>query len=89
MFFDDIAKILDIDGATPNTFKITITNNAMIELFGQIKILSCSSVKIELAVNKQSMTILGENIKIKSLTNENLVLLGTFFGIINPQHIKT
>lgn len=80
MLLDEIANILELDGTTKNTYSALILSGRGLHIQGKIKIINCTSVKIDFLLMSQMYTILGENLKIKNLTQSSMSIKGKIYA---------
>lgn len=87
MFLDEIASILDLDGATSSTYSALCINNKGLHVQGKVKITNCSTVRIDILINKTPYCILGEKLKIKNLTLDTVSVSGDIYAWCNTQKV--
>lgn len=83
MFLDEIAMQLDLSGTTKNSYLIVNVSGKGVYIQGAIKITVCSTVKMSFKINKTIYSILGENLKLRNLTNDTILIQGNIYGIID------
>lgn len=88
MFLDEFAQILSLEGATKNSYTLLNIDNKGLHLAGNLKILNCTTVKIDVSINKKHFIILGENLKIKQLSTGSLFVNGKIYGFFDSTKIN-
>ena len=88
MLLDDLATVLNLNGATARTFSIFNLNGKGLHIEGAISIKYCSAVKIDLSIGKVAYSILGENLKIKNLCQGSVAISGNIYGYYDSNKIK-
>ncbi len=87
MFVDEIAKMLDLDGTTSKTYSAYLTSGKGFYIEGKIKIINCSSVRIDFSISGSLHSVLGENLKIKNLTTGSMTISGDIFAFFNSNKL--
>ena len=81
MFLDEIAKHFSLNGATKNTYTLSLVNDNLVLIQGKIKINIYTDTTITYSLNKKTFSIIGESLKIKNLTKDTLLILGNISTI--------
>lgn len=75
-FFSELASDYGLEIGALNTFNVVNLSNKLVYVEGQKGVIAISDKEITLRVKKGVISVVGENLKIKRITSQTMVIVG-------------